>query len=102
MAQELSVLAALSEDLGSFPSTHIAAAHNYLTPIPRDLTASSGLLGHQQTWCNDTLAGNPTLHGLKKNPAQVILEFSQGSISVPVILLMVLPPSPFLLWGYEK
>lgn len=67
MAQGLSVLAALSEDLGSFPSIYIAAAHNYLTPIPRDLTASFGLLGHQHTWHNDTLAGNPSLHGLKKN-----------------------------------
>lgn len=66
MAQGLSVLAALSEDLGSFPSIHIAAAHNSLTSILRDLTASSGLLGHQHTWRNDTLAGNPTLHGLKK------------------------------------
>lgn len=47
MAQQLRVLAALTEDPGSLPSTHMAAYFNCPSPVSEDLTPSSGLHGHQ-------------------------------------------------------
>lgn len=46
MAQLLGSLAALPGDPDLIPNTH-TVAHNSATPIPRGLTPSSGLCGHQ-------------------------------------------------------
>ena len=42
MAQQLRALGIFSENLSSIPSTHMAA-HNCLTPIPRDLAPHTGM-----------------------------------------------------------
>lgn len=54
MANCLRALSALPEDQGSHPITH-ATSHR-LTPVPGDLTPSSGLLGYQvHWWCTDKI-----------------------------------------------
>jgi hypothetical protein len=57
-------LAALTEDLGSVPSTHKAASSQLsVTPGPEDLTLSSGLHGHQICMqCTDVFLGRTPLH----------------------------------------
>lgn len=47
MTQWLRALAGLPDDLRLIPSTHMAVHNHFLTPIPEDLTLSSGLWGHQ-------------------------------------------------------
>jgi hypothetical protein len=42
----LGILVALPEDLGSNPSTYTVPYHHLLTPVPKDLTSSSGFFKH--------------------------------------------------------
>lgn len=46
MAQWLKTLSTLPKDQGLAFSTYMAA-HNSLTPVPRDLMPSTGLQGHE-------------------------------------------------------
>lgn len=46
MAQPIRTQAALPKDLSSRPRTHVVA-YNCLSPVPGDVTSSSGLHGHQ-------------------------------------------------------
>jgi hypothetical protein len=56
MSLWLRALAALLEDLGSIPSTHM------ITPVLGHLTPSSGLLGYQVPGCTGTQAGKTPTH----------------------------------------
>jgi hypothetical protein len=40
MAQQLKALAALLQDLGSVPSTHMGSSQLFATPVPGNLTSS--------------------------------------------------------------
>lgn len=57
-AQQLRTLSALSDDLGSIPSIHWWLTTVY-TPVPRNLTPSFGLQGHQAyMWYTDMYRQN--------------------------------------------
>ena len=49
MAQWLRELVTLPEDLGSFPSTHMATHNCLLTPVPGDPMSSLASMGKRQT-----------------------------------------------------
>ena len=62
MAQQLKTLAALGEDLGLVPSSHMAT-HN---PVPRDARPSSDFTGYQQAFmCHTDIQPGKTFTQIK-------------------------------------
>ena len=63
MAQPLRALAALAEDLGQIPCTHMVVYNQLDPPFPGDLMPSSGLYMHQTCmWDTDIHAGKIVIH----------------------------------------
>lgn len=55
--------AALVEDLGLAPCTHVMTCNSFISPVPGDLITLSDLWGHQEhTWCAYIHAGKTFRH----------------------------------------
>jgi hypothetical protein len=70
MALWLIALIALAEGLGLVPSFHMVVHIHLLTPVPRDMTPSSDLQGHQAcTWYTYIHLGKTPIY-IKQNKSK--------------------------------